>query len=33
MEHHKISKLLDDSTILKFVTKKKVEVNDSSSGQ
>ena len=28
MEHYKISKLLNDSTLSKFVTKKWVEVND-----
>ena len=28
MEHHKISKLLNDSTISKFVTRKWVELND-----
>ena len=28
MEHYKISKLLSDSTVSKFVTKKWVEVND-----
>ena len=33
MEHYKISKLLDYSTVSKFVTKKCVEVNDLSSGQ
>ena len=33
MEHYKISKLLNDSTISKFVTKKWVEMNDLSSGQ
>ena len=33
MEHYKISKLLNDSTVSKFVTRKQVEVNDSSSGQ
>ena len=33
MEHYKISKLLNDSTVSKFVTKKWVEVNDLSSGQ
>ena len=33
MEHYKISKLLNDSTISKFVTKKWVEVNDLSGGQ
>ena len=33
MEHYKISKLLNDSTVSKFVTRKWVEVNDSSSGQ
>ena len=32
MEHCKISKLLKDSTVSKFVTKK-YEVNDSSGGQ
>ena len=32
MEHYKISKLLNDSTVSKFVTKKWVEVNDLSSG-
>ena len=33
MEHYKISKLLNDSSILKFVTNKWIEVNDLSSGQ
>ena len=33
MEHYRISKLLKDSTVPKFVTKKWVEVNDLSSGQ
>ena len=33
MEHCKISKLLNYSTMSKFVTKKWVEVNDLSSGQ
>ena len=33
MEHYKISKLLNDWTVSKFVTKKWVEVNDLSSGQ
>ena len=33
MKHYKISKLLNDSTVLIFVTKKWVEVNDLSSGQ
>ena len=28
MEHHKISKLLNDSTVLKFVTKKWIKEND-----
>ena len=28
MEHHKISKLLNNSTASKFVTKKWVKVND-----
>ena len=32
MEHYKISNLLTDSTLSKFVTKKWVEVNDLSSG-
>ena len=31
MEHYKISKLLNDSIVSKFVTKKWVEVNDLSS--
>ena len=33
MEHYKISKLLNDSTASKFVTRKWVEVNNLSSGQ
>ena len=34
MEHYKISKLLKDLSVSKFVTKKKsIEVNDLSSGQ
>ena len=33
MEHYKIYKLLNDSTVLKFVTKNWIEVNDLSSGQ
>ena len=28
MEHYKICKLLNDSTVSKFVTRKWVEVND-----
>ena len=32
MEHQKITKLLNDSTLSKFVTKKCVEVNDLSGG-
>ena len=33
MEHYKISKLLKDTTFSNFVTKKRVELNDLSSGQ
>ena len=33
MEHYNISKLLNDSTVSKFVTRKLVKVNDLSSGQ
>ena len=33
MKHYKVSKLLCDSTVPKFVTKKWVEVNDLSRGQ
>ena len=33
MEHHKISKSLNDSTVSKFVAKTWVELNDLSSGQ
>ena len=33
MKHHKTSKLLNDSTVSKFVTKKWFKVNDLSIGQ
>ena len=33
MEHCKISKILNDSTVSKFVTAKWIEVNDLSNGQ
>ena len=33
MEHYKKSKLLNDLTVSKFVTKKWIEINDLSSGQ
>ena len=33
MEHYKISKLLKDSTVSKFVTKNWIQVNDLSIGQ
>ena len=33
MEHYKISKLVTDSTVSKFVTRKWIEVNDLSGGQ
>ena len=33
MEHYKISKFLNNSSASKFVTKKWIEVNDSSAGQ
>ena len=33
MEHYEISKLSNESTVLKFVTKKWVKVNDLSNGQ
>ena len=33
MEHHEISKLLDDSILTNFVTRKWIEVNDLSDGQ
>ena len=33
MEYYKISKLLSNSTVSKFATKKWIEVNDLSSGQ
>ena len=33
MKHYKISKLLNDSTVSKYVAKNLVEVNDLSSGQ
>ena len=32
MEHYKISKLLNDSIVLKFVTKILIKVNDLSRG-
>ena len=32
MEHHKTSKLLNDSIVSKFVTRKWIEVNDLSGG-
>ena len=32
-EHDKLSKLLNDSTVSKFVTRKWIEVNDLSNGQ
>ena len=32
MKIYKISKLLNDSTVLKFVTRKWIEVNDLSNG-
>ena len=32
MEHHKISKLLKDSTVSKFVTRKWIEVSELSGG-
>ena len=33
MEHYKVSKLLNDSPISKFFTRKCIKVNDLSSGQ
>ena len=33
MKHYKISRVLNNSTVSKFVTNKWIEVNDSSSGQ
>ena len=33
IEHYEISKLLNDSTVSKFITKTWIEVNDLSSGQ
>ena len=33
MEHYKISKLLNDSSVSKFVTKKWIKLNDLSCGQ
>ena len=33
MEHYKISKLLNDSTVSKFVIKKWIKLNDLSCGQ
>ena len=33
MKYHKISKLLNDSTVSKFVTRKCIEVNDLSGGE
>ena len=33
MEHYKISKLLNNSTVSKFLTKNRVKVNDVSSVQ
>ena len=33
MEHYKIYKLLNDSTVSKFATKKWIKINDISSGQ
>ena len=33
MEHCKISKLLNDSTVLKFITRKWIKVNDLSNSQ
>ena len=33
MEHYKISKLLNNSTVSMFVTRKWVQVNDLSRGQ
>ena len=33
MEHYKISKLSNDSTVSKFLTKKWIEANDLASGE
>ena len=33
MKHHKISKLLNVSTVSKFLIRKRIEVNDLLSGQ
>ena len=33
MEHHKIPNLLNDSTVLKFVTRKWIKLSDLSNGQ
>ena len=33
MEHHKISTLLNNSTVLKFATRKWIEINGSSGSQ
>ena len=33
MEHHKISELLNNSTVSRFVTRKTIKVNDISNGQ
>ena len=33
MEHHKISKLFNDSTVSKSLTRRWIEVNDLSDGQ
>ena len=33
MEYYKISKLLNNSTVSKFITKEWIEINDLSSGQ
>ena len=33
MEHHKISKLLNDSTVSKIVTRRWIQINDWSGGQ
>ena len=33
MKHHKTSKLLNDSTVSNFVTRKRIKVNDLRGGQ
>ena len=33
MKHHKSSKLLNDSTVSNFVTRKRIKVNDLRGGQ